>query len=151
MKSQNLIFLSINCYTLAPVLGLFSPESFRYTILKCNAGRNFIRKGPILFSVPSRKVRKSLDDLKNINNITVKSGQEPLHQSKDLNQVYQCNFKYTKPKVMKGRAFTDDELRLIMLNDLNGETSYVDAREEYGFAKKSHMQYRSKLLQKNCY
>ena len=89
---------------MAPVLGLFSPESFRYTILKCNAGRNFIRKGPILFSVPSRKVRKSLDDLKNINNITVKSGQEPLHQSKDRNQVYRWSSKFTKAKVTKDCA-----------------------------------------------
>ena len=132
---------------MAPTADSFSPENLRDAIVSCFLEETKLNQTPRKYSVPTRNVRNALEDLKKVNNERVFiSKQKPLLQSKLHNQVYRWASKFSGAKIVKGRSFTNYEMKQLLLNDFVPKMKSEEAIEEYGFSKGSQHRYRKMLL-----
>ena len=124
------------------------PENLRDAIVAAYLGKLDYKDAPRYYDVPSRSVHAAMEQIKAIDELRKKSGQEPLLQNENRRQIFRWATKFTKATCKKREKYTHHELIECIYHIVTCKLKAKDAFEEYGVSKTTFGRYMNKVFNK---
>ena len=116
----------------------YDRDDHRSAILSIYSGLTTERDASAQYNVPYRRLLASMQDLKEVNQIRMQSGLQPLIEDEDRQQVTRWAILYCGATVVKNQLTTLYEKRMALLLDITKSKPFVFIKEEYGVSKSVH-------------